>query len=183
MEIKRIVNINELTYVQKKDNFGRTRLSFIGLCTKCGRSFRKRKSGIKALLDRNSYWDVLCVICGHRKGGENHPNWRGGRFLDPKGYWYCNVPYGDICESVMKKNRTMLEHRYIMSHNLGRCLEEWEVVHHKNHDRGDNRLENLEIVTLQANISESLMYKRIKNLEKYVSILEKRIKELEKNDK
>lgn len=43
------------------------------------------------------------------------------------------------------KSRWMFEHRYVMQQHLGRALEAHEQVHHKNGQRHDNRLENLEL--------------------------------------
>lgn len=42
----------------------------------------------------------------------------------------------------------ILEHRFIMEQQLGRYLHPRDRVHHKNGVRDDNRIENLELWTL-----------------------------------
>lgn len=43
--------------------------------------------------------------------------------------------------------KQIFEHRHVMETYLNRKLSDWEMVHHKNHNKLDNRIENLEIVT------------------------------------
>ena len=49
--------------------------------------------------------------------------------------------------------REQLEHRYVMEQHLGRPLRRDEDVHHRNHDRLDNRIENLEVIEHRTHVS------------------------------
>lgn len=44
----------------------------------------------------------------------------------------------------------VLHHRVVMENHLGRLLSPNEIVHHINHDRKDNRIENLEVMTRET---------------------------------
>lgn len=55
-----------------------------------------------------------------------------------------------LCYARDGKRILMDEHRFLMMKHIGRELDWGEIVHHKNEDKSDNRLENLEVVTRQA---------------------------------
>ncbi len=88
-----------------------------------------------------------CQLCAVRSS----KSWKGGRVRHVNGYMYVFVSIDDFFfpmshSSSRPTGGYILEHRLVMAKHLGRCLQKWEMVHHKNGIRDDNRLENLQIV-------------------------------------
>jgi hypothetical protein len=48
------------------------------------------------------------------------------------------------------------EHRWMMQNHLGRKLDTKEVVHHKNEEKKDNRLDNFEVQSLSEHSSHHM---------------------------
>ncbi len=89
------------------------------------------------------------------------------------GYIVVSIKRTDFFRTMATKTGHILEHRLVMAKHLKRCLLPWEIVHHKNGIKDDNRLENLMLVTGQYNHVPDTELKR------YVHRLERRVRELE----
>jgi hypothetical protein len=72
---------------------------------------------------------------GRHKGVDREIWW-----VNKKGYIEGRVYRNGVCRQVKQS-------RWIIEQYLGRKLYPTEIVHHKNEDRQDNRIENLEVKT------------------------------------
>ncbi len=136
---------------------------------------------------RGKYIWALCIDCGKgrwvqirkeqyprcrscaRKAlglrGTKSARWTGRSYKTHSGYICIKLLPNDFFYP-MTHNNSVLEHRLVMAKHLNRCLLPWEVVHHRNGIKDDNRLENLELfpATYQHNII-SKMGRQIKSFE------------------
>ncbi len=111
-----------------------------------------------------------CVARG--KYGVESISWRGGKHFVSGGYIVVYVHPLDFYHPMSPQNNHVLEHRLVMAKHLGRCLQRWELVHHKNGIKIDNRIENLQLVTDDRHTQITLLEKRISYLEKRITLLE-----------
>lgn len=90
------------------------------------------------------YGTVRSCGCLTRRRGSDHPNWKQGFHITQEGHRETPV-LGSTA-----RHRYRAEHRVVAERLIGRCLHPWEVVHHKNRDRQDNRPDNLMVMTRRS---------------------------------
>lgn len=121
----------------------------------------------------------ICPICS-RRGRSNH-RWAGGRFKSTRsGYILVWIDKDNPYHPMARKTSYVFEHRLVMARHLGRCLEPWEVIHHKNGIKDDNRLENLELLPSRlAHLPSIRMQQVLKEQGKQIKQLQERLTLLE----
>lgn len=83
----------------------------------------------------------LRFMKGHGFKKENHPNWKGGRYLSTDGYCYV-LARG---HPFATKQGYIREHRLVMEKKISRYLRQGEEVHHINGNTQNNKIENLHL--------------------------------------
>lgn len=114
------------------------------ICEGCHQPFMARLNSVK-----RGYGYFCSHACSFRKY-----QWKGGRRIDDHGY----VKIYD------KNGRYRREHRVVMEQFIGRPLNPSEIIHHKNGDKTDNRIENLEITNKVAHSSHHIRERGNKKL-------------------
>ena len=126
-----------------------------------------------------------CHPCGAKQAGIDKQgktygprasNWRGGRQVLQNGYVLVTLSPDDPYRVMgsTKRHRAVYEHRIVMARSLGRCLESWEEVHHINHDKQNNRIENLELTDRRTH---AFNHASVAPLLAHVAELEKKVEE------
>ena len=128
---------------------------------------------MKALWDRPGY--------RAQHSGPNSWHWKGGRKKDKKkGYILVFLLPDDFFRPMADSKGYVSEHRLVMAKHLNRCLLPWEVVHHINGIKDDNRPENLRLLKCpKEHLPSIAVQSQLKCQAKLITQLQQRITLLE----
>jgi len=120
-------------------------------CADCG-----KERWVQCKRGQNEPVSKRCWACaGRQHRGEGHPNWKGGRLTNAYGYIKAKLQSDDFFYPMVDNQGYVLEHRLVMAKHLGRCLQSWELVHHKDGVKDNNSIDNLELTTSKEHLFET----------------------------
>lgn len=124
------------------------------------------------------YWfKIMGVTIRTQFAYDKSPVWHGGRTKTSEGYILIKLPPDDFFLPMSNPRHYVPEHRLVMAKHIKRCLLSWEIVHHRNGIRDDNRIENLELLpTSTKHTSMTRMQQHIKKLEQRIDEQDKEIR-------
>lgn len=146
-EMRRLYEQSEWSIEDTAGHFGTTRETIRYHLLRMGVTLRPR--GMQTERARAKY------------SGERHHGWKGGRSIDSHGYVHLLARKHPDAD----KDGYVLEHRFVMERHVlktnpkhpsvvdGRVDWKRWVAHHKNGNKSDNRLRNLELLPREAHHS------------------------------
>jgi hypothetical protein len=122
--------------------------------------------------------NLRCNRCAAGRG-KTHHSWKGGRLKTAEGYIKVWLSPDDFFYPMADKKGYVREHRLVVAKALGRCLQSWEIVHHKHgFAKDDNRYpKTLQLVTDDRHRQITVLETQIANLQDEVRRLKRRFKE------
>lgn len=127
-------------------------------CVDCGKPRWVRLIPGKPLSGR-------CYSCANRKSA-----WKGGRSKVDGGYIKVWLSKDDFFYPMANHDSYVYEHRLVVAKRLGRCLQSWEIVHHKGlrykgiKNRSDNLDDNLQLVSDDRHRQITILENKISKL-------------------
>ena len=117
---------------------GRPRTGSYFNCKRCNKEFYRNKVDINR--DRIHFCSRVCS--GATKTKEKNPAWVGGWFISDAGY-----------KKIRVGDKYRPEHRYLLEQHLGYELERYQDVHHKDGNKLNNSLDNLQVLNKREHAS------------------------------
>lgn len=92
--------------------------------------------------------------------GENHHNWKGGKYKSKAGYIFIYKPNHPFVNKKVGKGY-ISEHRLVMEKKLGRYLKPNEIIHHIDRNRNNNKTINLQLMTRKRHSQLHLLGRKL----------------------